>query len=185
MANSITIIDQLYKDGNELVNYLKSQQQLSFYNEAENSFRKTILLSAASYFEKEITDTIVEFAKFHTNDNVLVISIIKQKAISRQYHTYFDWDQASNANKFFSLFGEEFKNMMIKKVKDEDRLNQSIKAFLEIGQERNKMVHQNFAEIVIDKTAEEIYKLYQDSLFFVRTIKQELIQENVPKLLQV
>jgi len=172
-----TIIDQQYENGNSLINYLKNQQQITFFYEAENSFRKTILLSSASFFEKEISDTVIEFAKSHTDNNELVIAIIKQKAVSRQYHTYFDWDKATNANKFFSLFGEDFKNKMIKKVKDDANLEASIKSFLEIGQERNKMVHQNFAEVVIDKTAEEIYKLYQSSLYFIKTVKNELIKK--------
>src|SRR5690554_5993569 len=90
-----TIIDQQYESGNTLVDYLKSQQQLTFYNEAENNFRKTILLSAASFFEKEISETVIEFAKSHTGNNELVISIIKQKAVSRQYHTYFNWESAN------------------------------------------------------------------------------------------
>jgi len=174
-----TIIDQQYENGNALVDYLKDQQQLTFFNEAENNFRKTILLSAASFFEKEISETVMEFAKSHSNNNELIISIIKQKAISRQYHTYFNWENSKNANSFFSLFGEDFKNKMIKKVKDDSKLENSIKSFLEIGQERNKMVHQNFAEIVIDKTAKEIYKLYQDSLYFIEIIKTELIKQDV------
>lgn len=177
-----TIIDQQYENGNLLVDYLKSQQQITFFNEAENNFRKTILLSSASFFEKEISDTVIQFAKSQSGDNELIISIIKQKAVSRQYHTYFDWDKATNANKFFSLFGEDFKNKMIKKVKDNPKLDHSIKSFLEIGQERNKMVHQNFAEIVIDKTTEEIYKLYQSSLFFIETVKNELIKPEIEKV---
>lgn len=181
---TLTIIDQLYENGNSLVDYLKSQQQLTYFNEAENSFRKTILLSSASFFEKEISNTVIEFAKSHTGNNELVIAIIKQKAVSRQYHTYFDWDKATNANKFFSLFGEEFKNKMIKKVKDDPKLDSSIKSFLEIGQERNKMVHQNFAEVVIDKTAEEIYKLYQSSLYFIETVKNELIKREEKEQVQ-
>lgn len=66
---------------------------------------------------------------------------------------------------------------MIQKVKADNKLDESIKAFLEIGNERNKMVHQNFAEIIIDKTAEEIYKLYQTALYFIDTMKTELIKQ--------
>jgi RiboL-PSP-HEPN len=171
-----TIIDQQYINGNLLVDYLKSQLQLTFYSEAENSFRKTILLSSASFFEKEITDTVIKFAESHTGNNKLVVSIIRQKVVSRQYHTYFDWN-SSNANTFFGLFGDEFKNKMSQKVKDDEKLDKAIKAFIEIGRERNKMVHQNFAEIVIDKTADEIYKLYQSSLYFIQIVKRELIKE--------
>jgi hypothetical protein len=173
-----TIIDLQYKSGNTLVDYLKNQQELTFYSEAENNFRKTILLSSASFFEKEISETVIQFAESHTNNNQLIISLIKQKAISRQYHTYFNWDSA-NANTFFGLFGDEFKIKMIKKVKEDDDLDKAIKAFIEIGRERNKMVHQNFAEIIIDKTATEIYNLYQNSLYFISTIKSELIKQNI------
>lgn len=172
----LSIIDQQYESGNLLVDYLKNQQQLTFYNEAENNFRKTILLAAASFFEKEITETVIEFAKSHSGNDDLIVSIIKQKAVSRQYHTYFNWEK-SNANTFFGLFGEDFKNRMAQKVKIDTKLDESIKAFLEIGNERNKMVHQNFAEVVIDKTAEEIYKLYQTALYFIDTIRKELITQ--------
>lgn len=177
-ASPATIIDKQYTSGIELINYLKSKQEITLAGEAENNFSKNMLLSAASYFEKEISETIIEFAKSHSDNNELIVSIIKVKAVKRQYHTYFDWEKASNANSFFSLFGDDFKNKMTKRVKDEPELEKSIKAFLELGQERNKLVHQNFAEIVLDKTAEEIYKLYQTSLLFIDTIKKELIKDN-------
>jgi len=173
--NILTIIDKQYESGVSLLEYLQSQQQLPFIIEAENNFGKTILLSAASFFEKKITDTVIEMAVSFTDNNELVVSMIKQKVVARQYHTYFDWDK-TNANKFFSLFGEEFKDKMIKRVKDDPKLDNSIRSFLEIGRERNKMVHENFAEIVTYKTANEIYKLYQDSLYFIEIIKSELIK---------
>jgi len=175
-----TIIDQQYTSGIALITYLKGQSEITLANEAESNFSKNILLSAASFFEKEISDTIVEFSKTHSNDDTLVISIIAAKAVKRQYHTYFDWEKGTNANSFFALFGEEFKNKMAKKVKDEAKLDESIKAFLQLGQERNKLVHQNFAEIILDKTAEEIYNLYKTSLLFISTIKSELIT-NLPE----
>lgn len=171
-----TIIDRQYKNGNELIEYLKEHQQISLQNEAENNFRKTLLLSVASFFEKEISETVIEFAKSQSNNNELVISIIKQKAVNRQYHTYFDWE-ASNANIFFSLFGDEFKNRMVNEVKNDEKLDNSIKSFLELGRERNKIVHQNLAEIVIDKTAEEIYNLYKSALYFIQKMKSELIKK--------
>jgi hypothetical protein len=152
-----TIIDKQYANGIALISFLKSQQEITMSNEAENNFIKNILLSAASYFEKEISEIVIEFAKTHSDNDELVVSIIRAKAIKRQYHTYFDWEKANNANSFFALFGDDFKNKMANRVKVEQTLDASIKAFLQLGQERNKLVHQNFAEIVIDKTAEEIY----------------------------
>lgn len=107
-TGQVTIIDRQYENGISLVDYLKNQQQLTFYNEAENNFRKTILLSAASYFEKEISETVIDFAKSHSSNDDLVVSIIKQKAVSRQYHTYFGWDKA-NANSFLVYSGRTSK----------------------------------------------------------------------------
>ena len=139
-------------------------------------FAKLFYFRRQVFFEKEISDTVIEFAKTHTNNNELVIAIIKQKAVSRQYHTYFSWESV-NANLFFSLFGETFKNRMREKVNNDKKLDEAIKSFLAIGLERNKMVHQNFAEIVIDKTAEEIYELYKKAMYFIETIKIELIKQ--------
>lgn len=98
-----------------------------------------------------------------------VISIVKQKAIKRQYHTYFSWEdwERGNANSFLALFGEAFKENRSQEIKADSNLKSAVKAFLELGNERNKLVHQNFAECTIEKTAEEVYKLYQQATVFM------------------
>lgn len=174
MTDEITIIDQQYKYINELIELLKQQKEITLLSEVESNFKKTLLLSIASYFETEISNIITQSANRHTNNNELLVSFIKRKAISRQYHTYFAWD-SRNANAFFALFGDSFKDKMIMQVRANEKLDKSIKAFLEIGNERNIMVHENFAEVPIDKTAEEIYKLYKEALIFIDTIRIELI----------
>ena len=59
------------------------------------------------------------------------------------YHTWFKWDD-TNANQFFGLFGSEFKLAMNNRVKESEELRTSIRAFLEIGNERNRLVHQDY-----------------------------------------
>lgn len=49
-----------------------------------------------------------------------------------------------------------------------------VQAFLEIGRERNRIVHQDYGAISLEKTAEEIYALYQ---------KAEQFVEQLPRLL--
>ena len=171
---SVSIIDKQYETGAALIYYLTDKKELSFTSEAENNFRKNILLSAASYFEKEVCDLLIEFAKSHSNNSELVISFIKAKGISRQYHTLFDWDK-SNANKFFSLFGDTFKKRIEAKIESDDTLDKAVKAFLDIGRERNRLVHQNFGETILEKTASEIYDLYKESTKFIDLLKRELI----------
>jgi hypothetical protein len=165
-----TIIDKIYKDNQELINYLESQKEISLKIQFDTTFRKTLLLSAASYFEEEICKMIQEFVEKVSENNQYVVSLVKKKAIERQYHTYFDWD-GSNANQFFSLFGQAFKDKLKQEIDKDETLKSSVKAFLELGKTRNKLVHLNFASFYFEKTAEEIYKMYQESLVFVNFLR--------------
>ena len=56
---------------------------------------------------------------------------------------------------------------MINKIKESDSLRSSVQAFLEVGNERNKLVHQDYATFHLEKTLDEIYHLYQDACRFV------------------
>lgn len=73
--------------------------------------------------------------------------------MARQYHTWFDWDK-TNANQLFALFGQEFKAKIMPHVAESEPLKNSIGAFLEIGNERNKLVHQDYAIFALGKTLE-------------------------------
>ncbi|MDI6797732.1 MAG: HEPN domain-containing protein, partial [Desulfatibacillaceae bacterium] len=107
--------------------------------------------------------------------NPLVTSFFKNKAVNRQYHTWFDWE-ANNANKFFSLFGSKFKDFMKYKVNNDSKLSDSISAFLELGNYRNQLVHQDFSSFPLEKTSKEIYQLYFKAFCFVNRFP-ELIKE--------
>src|SRR3989442_224592 len=104
-----TIIDRLYEENRALIMFLDDRKETSLHVSADSNFRKILLLSAASYFEHEITKILVECVSRHSHGNPVMISLLKKKAIERQYHTFFDWE-GSNANKFFSLFGTDFKD---------------------------------------------------------------------------
>ncbi|MDO4719877.1 MAG: HEPN domain-containing protein [Peptostreptococcaceae bacterium] len=92
---------------------------------------------------------------------------IRNKAIKRQYHTYFDWNQTNNINHFLGLFGRDFKNIIAKEIKDNSDLARQVQAFLEIGLERNKMVHQNFLDYNLEKTFDEIRELHEQATSFI------------------
>lgn len=70
------------------------------------------------------------------------------------------------------MFGSDFKNKTQKKIADNEELKVQIKAFLEIGNERNKMVHENFLSYKLDKTFEEIVELYNKGEQFVLFLKR-------------
>ena len=168
-----TVVDRLYRDFNDLVAYLDKAQEISLRSAVDENFRKVLLLAAASYFERQITDELLAFVKEKANGNVPTISFVRNKAISRQYHTFFDWSQTS-ANQFFSLFGDGFKKYMQERVDTDDQLQRGVKAFLEIGRERNRLVHQDFASFTLEKTANEIYENYQYARVFVEKIPLDL-----------
>lgn len=169
------IVDSLYNDTVALDAFLMTQNELSFRVTVDNNFRKAILLASASHFENEISNLILNFAKTVTSDEK-IINFIKNKAISRQYHSFFSWE-SKNCNSFLGVFGEEFKTTFSNKVKLDKDLDQSIKDFLEIGNERNRLVHQDFGNFTIEKTANEIYSLHMSAKLFIAEIKKVLIPE--------
>ena len=96
-------------------------------------------------------------------------NFVRNKAIARQYHTWFEWTE-KNANKFFALFGSEFKSAMSGRIKDSEELRLSVQSFLEVGNERNRLVHQDYATFQMEKTLDEIYALYKGALKFVEML---------------
>lgn len=161
----MTIIDQLHADFSAIVQRLPNDE-ISLRNVAEEIFRKGLLLAAASYFEKQIVTVIQDLVRTWGNDTTALNEFVRIKALERQYHTLFDWER-SNANKFFGLFGDDFKAFMTVKCRDDGHLGDAIKAFLELGRERNRLVHLDFGSFALEKTAEEIYELYRRAKSFV------------------
>jgi hypothetical protein len=165
-----TIIDKMYADHKALHDLLTSQSETSLASDADSKLKKVLLVSAASYFEHEITTALVDFVAATSENHASLLALVKAKAVSRQYHTYFQWD-GKNANSFFGLFGEEFLAESKANVKAQEGLEDSIRAFLEIGLNRNQMMHENFATFPMDKTAEEVYELYKQAHLFIDYIR--------------
>ncbi|BAZ30740.1 hypothetical protein NIES4074_32020 [Cylindrospermum sp. NIES-4074] len=162
-----TIVDRIYKDNLVLLEYLSLQKEISFASQFDVTFKKYLLLSSASFFEEEICRILQAFVERKTSNDKCITSLVKRRVIERQYHTYFEWDK-KNANKFFALFGDEFKSQVAQKIKSDTSLDNAVKSFLELGHMRNCLVHQNFASYTIERTAKEVYELYQDAMKFVQ-----------------
>lgn len=169
-----TIVDKSYKDFLELISYLEEKNEVSLKNEADNNFKKVLMLTAASFFETVITDKIKDFVDKKSNSNKSIISFTSKKAIERQYHTYFDWDK-KNVNSFLGLFGEEFKEDFSKIIGEDEDLEKGIKNFLEIGRVRNELVHKNFGIYTIDVNAKDVYEKYKSAIYFIEIFQNKLI----------
>lgn len=170
-----TIVDSLHRDFHALLEFLGEKKEVSLQSVADANLRKTLLMAAASSFERCMTDIVVDFVKESTSEDHVLVWLVKKKAVSRQYHQWFDW-KTQNANRFFSLFGKAFKKYAETTVKDNEDLRSSIHAFLEIGRLRNQLVHQDFGSFTLEKTSQEIYDLYSSAEKFVEwfphTIRQ-------------
>lgn len=153
----------------QIIGFLKEKEQFSLVNSINHHFRKLYLLYCSSYYEKEITDMIKQFISTNSNDD-RVLAFITNKAIERQYHTYFNWEK-KNINQFLGLFGAEFKDKVSNEIKSNDNLSAQAEAFLAIGKERNMMVHQNFLDYQLGKTFEELVLLNEKTSAFIEYLR--------------
>lgn len=171
----MNIIDTLYEENRVMLKYLEDRNEVSLKNEADNKLKKVLILSAASYFEYEIKNIIEQFVKLKSNNTVALLAFVKNTAVERNYHRFFDWE-SSNANKFWSLFGEDFKSrFLLDCTSDDGDLKKCAKAFIDIGQLRNCLVHNNFASFYIDSTSDEIYEIYKRAIVFIDYIRKSLL----------
>lgn len=165
-------IKTLYEEYGELIEFCRSNGQISFEMYINDTYKKSLLLSAASYFEVTITKTIHDFVNGKSRQNPEIVAFVDNKAIKRQYHTFFNWE-GNNANQFFGLFGDAFKRRAREEIQAKG-LGEAEVAFLSIGQERNRLVHQNYIEAQINNTFEEIWIKYEKACDFVELITQLL-----------
>ena len=164
-------IQTLIDDYRDLNNFLMANGQVSESLTVAEHYRKILLLSCASYYETRIVEVIKKFVEARASDE-RISAFVSNKAISRQYHTYFNWDQTNNINSFLGLFGADFKDKITSEIKEDKDLQEQIKAFLTIGSERNKMVHNKFLECKLDKTFDEIVALQEKANLFIEYLEK-------------
>ena len=166
----MTVIDELHVDFLAVIEEI-SGENVSLRNTATNNFRKSLLLSAASFFEQEIIEILKSKVRDWGGNRVELNELMRVKVLERQYHTLFDW-KTRNANQFFKLFGPDFTQFMKSQLKTDESLVESIAAFIEVGRERNRLVHSNFGSYTHEKTFEEIFSLYLKGKNFVDGIPE-------------
>ena len=101
----MSIVDGLHHEFTDILEFLDKSREISWRSVADENFRKVLLIAAASYFERSMTDAVMAFVEQETARDHPIRWLVQRKAISRQYHTWFAWKK-NNANQFFSLFGD-------------------------------------------------------------------------------
>lgn len=160
MSASEILIDKNIIDFKELQTYLQEHGELSFLSTMQVFSLKSLILSIASHFETQIVETIHETLR--TNEDELLHSFIERKALERQYHQLFAWNERK-LNHFFAFFGSDFKDYAIKRMKDDTASIEAASAFLELGEMRNRLVHINYISFSIDWTIGEIEEKWNKS----------------------
>jgi hypothetical protein len=175
--NESNIIAQLYEDHKALVTFLDEHEEPSLRSQTEANFAKFLLLAVASYFERQLTASLLLLAEAETKKDHPLYFFIKNKAIKRQYHTFFTWENyKKGANSFFGLFGEPFRRQLQldEVLEGETTLQMAIEAFLELGHLRNQLTHEDIIQFALNKTSQEIYTLYLKGNLFIIAFPQLL-----------
>ena len=159
-------INNLYDQSERLTKFLDEHEEPSLRIFVDEHLAKILVLAAASRFEKCMTEAVLELAKRCLTADHPLVALIEQKGVKRQYHQWFDWE-ASNANRFFGLFGKNFSEYAKRTMMDDEGLRKSMHRFLELGSYRNRLVHQDYVTFPMTNDFEEAYRLYDDASKFV------------------
>jgi len=171
MVSDSTRVARIYQDSNDISEHLRAELP-SLVVTADEIFNKYLLMASASYFEDRVKTILLDYVGESSGDERLV-EFVRNTVTARGYHTLFDWSRA-NANRFWSLFGESFRDRMRERVRQDANLDDSIKAFLELTRDRNRLVHGNIGAFSYEKTPTEIYAAFTTALEFVETLPQLL-----------
>jgi hypothetical protein len=174
-----TPVDVLYNEYRSLSAYLKEKGEVSFHLSIEVQYKKSLVMAAASYFEGEVLRKIEEYYSEKSNGDDTALAFVRNKAIKRQYHSYFSWDKTNGYTQFFGLLGQEFQSFMKAEAKRDTSLTPALEAFISIGNERNLLAHLNYASYDVTKTIDEIYALYETALYFVTHLSDFLRKHSV------
>ena len=161
------VVDRLHGELSDLREFLLGVADgVAFLPFVEGLLPRTMLLAAASHFESRLADEVERLAAEEVGEGHVLTWLVRRKAIERQYHTWFSWE-TRNVNSFLSMFGSDFKEEAARWIAEDRGLEQSVRDFLEIGRERNRLVHENFGDAPLEKTAAEVYGLYESARVFV------------------
>lgn len=163
------IVDSLKREHEAIVEFLREQSEPSFVIAMEATASKVLLLAGASYLEQEMQEVLAQYYAEITGGEARAVEFIRNKALHRQYHTLFDW-KTNNANKFFSLFGAEFRALASQTLREDGALEGNVRDFIQLGSLRNQLVHENYAAFTLNKTADEIYALFRSAEQFIERL---------------
>jgi len=158
---------------NESRDFLNKNSELSNAMFIGSIIPKIAIISAASEYEKRILTLLEQSASNLDNKEGLILGLVRNKAIKRQYHTYFDWDNLKIGS-FQSLVGPKLSKLLNDKMNKNSVFKQSVQSFLEIGGYRNILVHSDFLSCPINLSIDAVGIKINEANNFVVWLESEI-----------
>ena len=171
----MSVVDSRVAEHRALLAFLHAHGEVSMASDVENDFRKVLVVSSASFIEKRLVDVLHSFAS-NAKDVRMAEALINTAFRREKFSSLFDWG-ANNINGFLKIFGDPFKASTLDAIASEPHLPEGMKAFLKLGDQRNKLVHNDFADLTFDQTVEEVYFLYTSAMRFVDHLCKSLLKD--------
>lgn len=130
------------------------------------SYPRLLVVASASDLEARIKATISTVVKDKVGASFS--SFTNDRVLARNYHQLFDWNSLT-AKPFFSSFGPE-SGRAFKRARENDVYERNHKSFMELGERRNQLVHNNFGSFELEWTAAEVIDRYRNALGFVDSL---------------
>lgn len=86
---SPTVVDRLHLDFAGLLRVLDEAGEVSLRSVAEENFRKSLMLAAASYFERRMTESVLTFVEDATNRNALGLRCRSAGKTTKEIHALY------------------------------------------------------------------------------------------------
>lgn len=167
------IIDEQYAQANNLLKYLKDNNEISLASYAETNLTKNFLLQCTSLHEEELMNILKEFAD--KSPDKRLSEFVKRAILDMRFFRIF-FTENNNINKFLSFFGEDFKVVFTANINDSDLLDKGVKSFIGLARLR-ELIHKNLATFSLDKTMDEVYKMHSETIVFIQHLKSKLLDQ--------
>ena len=150
---------------------------------------KIMILMCASYYEQQLTEAYVEYAKGesdrygdkpHGFDNDQRNKSIYQKFQFGKIENPEDYNQLPEIRKMLKpleVFGEKFRDKLISEIEGDIEKEQQLKDFQELFALRNLLAHQTYVEFssnkIRGKSFLDIKQMHDNAMKFVKYLKEK------------
>lgn len=167
-------LDAEFKKLEAIVAELISSGKVDMSIDAQHLFAKVFAVCAGSCCEVEIVRILEEYVNWQSRGDDKLFRFVHTVAIDKKYFSLFDWERAE-ASAFFSKFGKDFADCMKFAMAKDRSLAEAVRSFLELGKQRNNLVHNDLARIEFEDTLVDVAKKFSAAEAFLDVLPTYLV----------